>query len=95
MNGWIDGSNGDCKEEELLRATWNESCLPLRDDRSEVIAWYEERQTEARNALIQHRKQCSNIPQAKRGTFQLRRFMHRTFLRLWPIGGFVVSDNKN
>jgi hypothetical protein len=42
--------------EKLLIDSWDEACRPLLDDRPEVIAWYEERRIEARNALIEYRK---------------------------------------
>jgi hypothetical protein len=44
--------------ERLLSDSWDEACLPLRDERPEVIAWYEERLTEARNSLMEFRKRC-------------------------------------
>jgi hypothetical protein len=43
-------------QEKLLIDSWDEACRPLRDDRPEVIAWYEERRMEARNALIEYRR---------------------------------------
>jgi hypothetical protein len=43
-------------QEKLLIESWVEACRPLRDDRPEVVAWYEERRMEARNALIEYRK---------------------------------------
>ena len=43
-------------QEKQLVDSWDEACRPLLDDRPEVIAWYEERRTEARNALIEYRK---------------------------------------
>jgi hypothetical protein len=43
-------------QEEHLRTVWTATCLPLLDERLEIIAWYEERKQEARNALIEYRK---------------------------------------
>jgi hypothetical protein len=45
-------------QEKLLIDSWDEACRPLLDDRPEVVAWYEERRMEARNALIEYRR-CS------------------------------------
>jgi hypothetical protein len=47
-------------QEKLLIDSWDEACRPLLDDRPEVVAWYEERRIEARNALIEFRKQNGN-----------------------------------
>ena len=46
--------------EKQLIDSWDEACRPLLDDRPEVVAWYEERRIEARNALIEHRKRSRN-----------------------------------
>jgi hypothetical protein len=54
------GSGGEAVvsggEERRLLDSWDEACLPLHDDRPEVVAWYEERRMEARNALIEYRR---------------------------------------
>jgi hypothetical protein len=47
-------------QEKLLVDSWDEACRPLRDDRPEVVEWYEERRMEARNALIEYRKRCKD-----------------------------------
>ena len=45
------------REEQLLREAWEEARLPIRDNRPEVLMWFEERKLEARNALMEHRRQ--------------------------------------
>jgi len=55
MNGSIADSTIGERHEELQMA-WKAACTPLRDTRPEVMEWYEERKTEARNSLIEFRK---------------------------------------
>jgi hypothetical protein len=57
----VANSTEACEQEEFLRDAWNRASLPLQDTRPEVMENYEERQLEARSALIQHRK----LPQPK------------------------------
>jgi hypothetical protein len=47
-------------QEKLLIDSWDEACRPLLDERPEVVAWYQERRIEARNALIEYRKRSRN-----------------------------------
>jgi len=53
------------QEERLLREAWEEANLPFRDTRPEAVVWFEERKSEARSALIEHRKQLAQIPSIK------------------------------
>ncbi len=40
-----------------LRKEWEEACRPLQDERPEAMELYEERKLQARNTLIEFRKQ--------------------------------------
>ncbi len=53
------------QEEKLLREAWEEASLPFGDTRPETLVWFEERKSEARSALIEHRKQLAQIPSLK------------------------------
>jgi hypothetical protein len=54
MKSSIANSPVGTRHEELQQA-WKMACLPLRDERPEVVEWYEERKIEARNSLIEFR----------------------------------------
>ena len=77
------------REEQLLREAWEEARLPIRDDRPEVLFWLEERKLEARNALIEHRRQFpeSACHRASSGLplFQwLGKWVHTSSMRFPP-----------
>lgn len=65
-------------QERLLTDSWDEACRPLRDERPEVVAWYEERLIEARNSLIEFRRRYKDkdpgnrglLPQSARGSLK-------------------------
>jgi hypothetical protein len=58
--------------QELVDA-WNAARAPLRDERPEAAIWYEERQTDARDALIAFRKlHRDGVPRANWGDGLLR-----------------------
>ncbi len=54
------------QEENFLRQEWEEASLPMADTRPEALFLYEERKSEARAALIAHRKQFAHIARNKR-----------------------------
>jgi hypothetical protein len=82
MRDSIANSTSGPTQEEILRSIWHEASLPLQDPRPEVLVWYEERQLQARNSLIELRKRSGKADKKQVRVSRLLQSM-RSILRMF------------